>query len=103
MSSGAKRAGPPHGAEIAHGLFDRLRSQLGALGQQRPLIRVLREQRQGAGQLVPGGVGAGHQYGHGQRDELLGGQPVARLLDGDEVAQQVLTGHARRSAISSAR
>ena len=62
------------------------------LGEQRPLVGVLAEEGDRAGQLVAGGVGAGHEDGLGQHRHLLGGEPVAFLLDGDHVAEQVFTG-----------
>ena len=71
-------------------LLHRPRRQLGALGEQGPLLRVLGEQRHRAAELVAGGVGAGDQHRHGHAHQLLGRQAVARLLGGDEIGQEVV-------------
>ena len=45
MSSDGDAGGAAHGAEVAHRLLDRLRCELGLLGEQRPLVGVLGEER----------------------------------------------------------
>ena len=89
---GGEARGAAHRTEVAHGLLDGPGRELRALGQQGPLVGVLGEERHGAGQLVAGGVGAGHEDRLGEHRHLVGRQPVTRLLDRDEVAQQVVTG-----------
>ncbi len=92
MSSDSETRRAPHRAEVPHGLLDRPCRQLGAFGEERPLVGVLGEQRDGARQLVAGGVGARHQHRLGQHRHLVGREPVSVLLDGDEVAQEIVSG-----------
>ena len=66
-------------AEVAHGLLDGPRRELGSLGEQRPLVGVLREQGDAARQLVARRVGAGHEHGLGQHDQLVGRAAGRRL------------------------
>ena len=65
-------------------------SELGALGEQPPLVGVLGEQGDGARELVAGGVGATDEHRNGHALELLGVEPIARLLSRDQVGQQVV-------------
>ena len=66
------------------------RSEIGSVGEQLPLVRVAGQQRHRQAELVARRVGAAHEHRFGERDELLGRQPVAFLLDGDQLGEEVV-------------
>ena len=76
--------GALHRAEVAHRLVDRPRREPGIGDEPPPLVRVAEQQRDRAGELVAGGVGAGHEHRLGEHDQLVGREPVAVLLHRDQ-------------------
>ena len=75
---------------VAHHLFDGVGREFGALRQQRPLVGVVAEHLHRGGQLVTGGIGAGHQQCRGQHQQLVVAQAVAVHLGAHHVGEQVV-------------
>ena len=88
---------------MTHELLDRFRRELGMLGQQRPLVRMLRQHLHRGGQLVAGGVGARVEQDGDEVDQLVVGEPVAVVFGADELGDQVVAEVRRRRAIKSSR
>ena len=79
-----------HGAEVTHRLLDGPVCQLGPLGEERPLVGVLREQPERTPQLVAGGIGASDDDRVDHHHQLVVVQLVAGLFGGDEIGEQVV-------------
>src|SRR3546814_16443693 len=80
-------------SEESHGLLDGSRGELGFGDEAGPLVGVFCEEGDGAGELVAGGVGAGHEHGFGHHDELVGAEPVAFFFDGDRKRTRLNSSH----------
>ena len=62
----------------------------GRCAQQRPLVGVLGESVDHVAELVARRVGAGHEHHRHHRQQFRCDEPVAFLLGGDEVREQVV-------------
>ena len=65
-----------------------------------PLVRMEREQPDGVGELALARVDAADEDVEDEVAELIVAEPLARLLGGDEVGDEILAGLSRRAAIN---
>ena len=64
--------------------------QLGMLGQQGPLVGVIAQHLHRGGELVAGGVGAGHQQAAREHEQFVVGEAVAVVFGADQLGDQVV-------------
>ena len=84
--------GGPHGTEVAHGLFNRSPGERRIGSEDGPLLGILGEERHGAAELVPRGVGSRHQDGLGEHAEFFGRQAIAVFFGSDHCREEIVLG-----------
>ena len=84
--AGDPRGGRPH----PHDLLNRIGGQLGALAQQRPLLRVADEEVHGEAELVAGRVDTALEQEDDRRPQLGVAEAVAVLVGIDQGLQEVI-------------